>query len=181
MRNRTGSITLLLATMLGATTVMASDLYVYPAKGQSADQQGKDEYECYQWAKRDTGFDPMAAPTASSPAPSTQQRRGGVARGALGGAAIGAIAGDSSDAQFDAAQSAAGTGDLTAFEVEHGIGVKMGSVQPGHLHCRPFGTVAGMPGLPPRRVGVRVPDLGDGDETVVDAQVWGRSLTPAPS
>ena len=75
---------------------MASDLYVYPAKGQSADQQGKDEYECYQWAKRDTGFDPMAAPTTSTPAPSSQQRQGGVLRGGLGGAAIGGIV-DGSD------------------------------------------------------------------------------------
>ena len=90
-------------TMLGMEALMASDLYVYPAQGQSADQQSKDEYECYQWARRDTGFDPMAAPTASTPAPSTQQRRGGVARGALGGAAIGAIAGDSSDAGKGAA------------------------------------------------------------------------------
>ena len=104
MRNRTQSITLMLAMMLGTTAVMASDLYVYPAQGQSADQQGKDEYECYQWARRDTGFDPMAAPTTSTPAPTTQQRSGGVARGALGGAAIGGIIGGSS--------SDAGTGAL---------------------------------------------------------------------
>ena len=96
MRNRTGSITLILAMMLGTPSVIASDLYVYPAKGQSADQQSKDEYDCYQWAKRDTGFDPMAAPTTSTPAPSSQQRRGGVLRGGLGGAAIGGIV-DGSD------------------------------------------------------------------------------------
>ena len=104
MRNRTGSITLMLAAMLGTTAAMASDLYVYPAKGQSADQQDKDKYECYQWAKRDTGFDPMSTPTTSTPAPTTQQRSGGVARGALGGAAIGGIIGGSS--------SDAGTGAL---------------------------------------------------------------------
>jgi hypothetical protein len=103
MRNRTGSVTLFLTAMLGMGSVIAQELYVYPAKGQSAEQQDKDKYECYQWAKRDTGFDPMAAPTTSSPAPSTQQRRGGVARGALGGAAIGAIVGDSSDAGKGAA------------------------------------------------------------------------------
>ena len=98
MRNRTGFITLMLAMMLGTTAVMASDLYVYPAKGQSKDQQGKDEYECYQWAKGDTGFDPMATPTTSAPAPSTQQRQGGVVRGGLLGAAVGGIAGCSDDA-----------------------------------------------------------------------------------
>ncbi len=92
-----------LSMMLATGPVLAQDLYIYPAKGQSAEQQNKDEYECYQWAKRDTGFDPMAVPRASSPAPSTGQRRGGVARGALGGAAIGAIAGDSDDAAKGAA------------------------------------------------------------------------------
>ena len=96
MTNRTGFINLMLAATLGTTVAMASDLYVYPAKGQSADQQDKDKYECYLWAKRDTGFDPMAAPTTSTPAPTTRQRQGGIARGGLGGAAIGAIA-DGSD------------------------------------------------------------------------------------
>lgn len=103
MSNKTGLISILLAGLLGMDTVTASDLYVYPAKGQSADQQNKDEYECYQWAKRDTGFDPMAAPTTSTPAPSTEQRRGGVVRGGLGGAAIGAIVGNSDDAAKGAA------------------------------------------------------------------------------
>ena len=103
MRNKTGSITLILAMMLGTPSVIASDLYVYPAKGQSADQQSKDEYDCYQWAKRDTGFDPMAVPTTSTPAPTTEQRQGGVLRGALGGAAIGGIVGGSDDAGKGAA------------------------------------------------------------------------------
>ena len=92
-----------LSMLLVTGTVMADELYVYPAKGQSAKQQDKDKYECYQWAKKDTGFDPMAAPTASSPAPTTQQHRGGMLRGGLGGAAIGAIVGDSSDAGKGAA------------------------------------------------------------------------------
>ncbi len=76
----------------------AADLFVYPAKGQSAEQQKKDEFECYGWAKGQTGFDPMAAPRASSPAPRQGDTGvgavGGAARGAAGGAIIGAIAGD---------------------------------------------------------------------------------------
>ena len=32
--------------------------YVYPAKGQSPDQQKKDESACYQWAVQQTGIDP---------------------------------------------------------------------------------------------------------------------------
>ncbi|MEZ4598361.1 MAG: glycine zipper domain-containing protein [Syntrophotaleaceae bacterium] len=69
--------------------------FVYPAKGQSADQVGKDKFDCYQWARQQSGFDPMQQTTAQAPA---AQRRGGGLRGAAGGAlagaAVGAIAGD---------------------------------------------------------------------------------------
>ncbi len=34
------------------------DLIVYPKNGQSADQQAADKYECYSWARGQTGFDP---------------------------------------------------------------------------------------------------------------------------
>jgi hypothetical protein len=70
----------------------------YPSKGQSAQQQNKDEGECFAWAKQQTGIDPMAvanAPTQESgPAVGGGERVKGAARGAVGGAAIGAIAGD---------------------------------------------------------------------------------------
>lgn len=42
-------------------------LVPYPSKGQSAEQQGKDEGECYGWAKQQTGIDPTAV--ASTPPP----------------------------------------------------------------------------------------------------------------
>ena len=75
--------------------MLAADAYVFPAKGQSNDQMEKDKYACYEWAKGQTGFDPMKRPTATSAAP---EERGGVvggaARGALIGVAAGAIAGD---------------------------------------------------------------------------------------
>ena len=35
-----------------------SDLIVYPKNGQSKDQQAADQYECYNWSKGQTGFDP---------------------------------------------------------------------------------------------------------------------------
>jgi hypothetical protein len=35
-----------------------SDLIVYPANGQTKDQQAADQYECHNWAKGQTGFDP---------------------------------------------------------------------------------------------------------------------------
>ena len=82
-----------------AVTAMAQKPIVYPAKGQSAQQQSKDDAECYAWAKQTTGIDP--AVVASSPPPQNTgpavgggERVGGAVRGAAGGGAIGAIAGD---------------------------------------------------------------------------------------
>jgi hypothetical protein len=34
------------------------DFYVYPRSGQSQEQQAADRYECHNWAKGQTGFDP---------------------------------------------------------------------------------------------------------------------------
>ena len=65
--------------------------YIYPAQGQSKEQQGKDEFECHQWAVEQTGFDPTKPPPATDP--SSQPSRGGAVRGAAGGAALGAIGG----------------------------------------------------------------------------------------
>jgi len=96
MKKSIPSFAAILGSLLVSGTVAAQDLYIYPAKGQSAEQQDKDKYECYAWAKNDTGFDPMAAPTTTTAAPGGQQKSGGVVKGALGGAALGAIIGDSS-------------------------------------------------------------------------------------
>ncbi len=75
------------------------DVIVFPAKGQSQDQTEKDKFDCYQWAKQQTGFDPMQVPKTSSPPPQQQAREGGRLKGAAGGAiagvAIGKIAGKS--------------------------------------------------------------------------------------
>ena len=73
---------------------LATELYIYPAGGQSAEQMDKDKYECYNWARKDSGFDPMAVPTATSAPPEGQKKSGGVAKGGLAGAATGAIIGD---------------------------------------------------------------------------------------
>lgn len=73
------------------------DLMIYPKKGQSPEQMGKDRYECQGWAVQQSGFDPsMPQETASSTSsePARRPLVGGAARGAAAGAAIGAIAGD---------------------------------------------------------------------------------------
>jgi len=70
----------------------------FPAKGQSPPQQNQDEGTCYAWAKNQTGIDPIAVasapPPPSGPAVGGGERVKGAAAGALGGLAIGAIAGD---------------------------------------------------------------------------------------
>jgi len=33
-------------------------LFIYPAAGQSEEQQARDRYECHRWAQSETGFDP---------------------------------------------------------------------------------------------------------------------------
>lgn len=68
----------------------AQEPIVYPSKGQGKEQVEKDKFACYQWAKDQTGFDPMKTPTASTPPP---QQKGGAVKGAAGGAALGAIGG----------------------------------------------------------------------------------------
>jgi hypothetical protein len=97
-----------------------TQVYFYPQKGQTVEQQSRDHYECYNWAIKQTGFDPSL-----SPLPPEQRVRvvplpppghdtaafavvgavlgailGGrhAAGGALIGAAGGAVAGTASDA-----------------------------------------------------------------------------------
>jgi hypothetical protein len=80
-----------------ASAPAVAQMVVYPAKGQSAAQQQKDETECYAWAKGQTGYDPAQATPYAAPPPPPQhegERARGAARGAAGGAVIGAIAGD---------------------------------------------------------------------------------------
>ena len=99
---------LIVVTFLYGTAV-AQELVIYPAKGQSNEQTEKDKFECYSWAKGQSGFDPMVTPQATTPPPSGQTKSvaGGAAIGGVGGAAlgagIGAIAGGSRGAGKGAA------------------------------------------------------------------------------
>ena len=84
-------------------------LFAFPKNNQNADQQLKDEADCYGAAKQRTGVDAQAQPPATlsedekkaaqqQAAANAQQQKGtavrGAAGGAAGGAAIGAIAGN---------------------------------------------------------------------------------------
>ena len=72
---------------------LSPKVYFYPLQGQSAEQQDRDKYECYLWARKETGFDPGSAnaPVARRvevvPAPAPG---GDTAVGAVTGAVIGA-------------------------------------------------------------------------------------------
>jgi hypothetical protein len=92
--------------------VFAQDVFVYPEKGQSQEQMEKDKYECYTWAKGQTGFDPMEVPTATAPPPQQQAQQGGVARGAARGATVGVVAGAIGDDAGKGAAIGAASGAL---------------------------------------------------------------------
>jgi hypothetical protein len=99
MEHYTKRVAAALATtilVIGATVALAqtTKTYVYPQKGQSKDQQSKDEAECRTWAKEQSGVNPDAAPTPAQLGSHARGAAGGAARGAAGGAAVGAIAGD---------------------------------------------------------------------------------------
>ena len=99
---------LILAGILSAasTGLVASELMIYPNDGQDDAQQEQDNFQCYSWAKGESGFDPMAPPTATEAPPQQQAKRGGVGRGALRGAAVGGIIDGSDGAKTGAAAGA---------------------------------------------------------------------------
>lgn len=87
-------ISVLLIFSIGfAGSVSAQDPIVYPAKGQSDDQMEKDKYQCYSWAKNQTGFDPMKTPTTTSGPPAKEKEVWGAGKTGVAGGATGAIIG----------------------------------------------------------------------------------------
>ncbi len=92
----------------GQKTLAATlNVYVFPAKGQSSEQQSTDEAGCYTWAVQNTGSDPFdLQKQAQEQSQRTEQAKQqakkagsgagaqGAVRGAAAGALIGAIAGD---------------------------------------------------------------------------------------
>ncbi|MBZ5600078.1 MAG: hypothetical protein LAN83_17345 [Acidobacteriia bacterium] len=138
-----GMIILVLITVAGAQQPAASapqaapqktissylGLHTFPAKNQAKEQQQQDEMACYDWAKQDSGFDPLAALTAqqqaASPAPAQANMpdtRGAGVKGAAGGAAtgavVGAIAGDAGKGAAAGAAAGAMTGRARARRAE---------------------------------------------------------------
>ena len=72
-------------------------LFVFPSQEQDKEQQELDEYNCYKWAKEQTGINPMKVDQIEAEQVDTSPDGSavvGAAGGAAAGAAIGAIAGD---------------------------------------------------------------------------------------
>ena len=92
-------------------SALAQDLIVYPAKGQSQDQMEKDKFECYGWAKGQTGFVPKQMPTATTAPP--PKAEGSVAGGAVRGGAGGALLGLGIGAITGSAKKGAAIGALS--------------------------------------------------------------------
>lgn len=101
--------------------------FVYPANGQSAEQQQRDEGECHVWAVNQTGFNPA---TASQPTQGGLLRGG--ARGAAGGAVIGAIAGDAGKGAAAGAAGGALIGGMRRRDAQQ----QQASAQDAYLRAR---------------------------------------------
>ena len=105
----------LLGTLCGlalSTTALADELMIFPNADQTAEQQEQDKFACYNWAKGESGFDPMAPPTATEPPPQEEAPKGGAGKGLVRGAAVGGIVGDSSKSAKRGAAAGAAVGGM---------------------------------------------------------------------
>ncbi len=92
-----------LAQDSGKTLAATLEVFVFPTEGQAADQQSKDEAECYSWAANNTQSDPFqlqkdneaTQEQAEQQVAQTQSAtQGAGAKGAVRGAAAGALIGE---------------------------------------------------------------------------------------
>jgi hypothetical protein len=90
---------------------VSAQQYVYPAKGQSPDQQKKDEAQCHTWAVQQSKYDPAnpppAATTTQPGTTATGVTRGAGVRGAARGAVVGEVVGGDAGAGAAAGAAAA--------------------------------------------------------------------------
>ena len=107
------TIALACVLFIASTPFTIAQQFVYPAKGQSPEQQKTDEAACYSWAVQQSGYDPARPPAAPTAAPQPTTATGstpgagvrGAARGALVGEVVGGDAGTGAAAGAVAARS----------------------------------------------------------------------------
>ena len=90
MRWRSGWLVAVGLAAQAMAGLAAAQVYIYPERGQSPQQQSRDQQECSGWAMQQTGYNPAAPPP---PPPVSSGPQGQVVRGAAGGAALGAVGG----------------------------------------------------------------------------------------
>jgi hypothetical protein len=112
-------ITAALAACAAIAGSAVAGQYIYPTKGQSAEQQNKDSYECYGWAKAQSGVDPGAPPPPIDRGQRAGSTVGGAARGAALGAAVGGIAGNAGKGAAAGAVVGGARGRRRGIEAEH--------------------------------------------------------------
>jgi hypothetical protein len=108
MKQRTFWLLALAAAMISQA---GAQQFVYPAKGQSPQQQKSDEAACYTWAVQQSGFDPAKPPpqqaAAKPPTTATGTTPGAGVRGAARGAVVGEVVGGDAGAGAAAGAAAA--------------------------------------------------------------------------
>jgi predicted lipid-binding transport protein (Tim44 family) len=120
--------------------------FIYPSKGQTPEQQKKDEAECYLWAVQQSGYDP------ANPAPAPSQAahkpvKGGLVKGAAAGAAVGAIGGNNVGnaalkgaavggvVQHSANRNAAANSNLAAAQYQQQLQAALASYKKARAAC----------------------------------------------
>lgn len=84
-------VVIALAMLLEPSSGFANAPIIYPANGQTMEQQGADEAQCRGWAQQQTGVSPQSTPPEYY---SSGYSSPGVVGGAARGAALGAIGGE---------------------------------------------------------------------------------------
>ena len=106
------------AAALVSESALPQQRFVYPARGQSQQQQQKDEFECHQWAIQQTGYDPSNPQRQSSapppPSGSAEPEAGSGARGAVRGAVVGGVIGGIGGRGGEGAAAGAVVGGIAA-------------------------------------------------------------------
>lgn len=92
------SLMLLLPFQASASSLAGSvGLFVYPPEGKTQSEREQDDYQCYNWAKNETSYDPMNSNTPQKVEADPHAKAGSGFRGALRGAARGAVIGEVAD------------------------------------------------------------------------------------
>ncbi len=105
----------------GETLASTLEVFVFPSAGQAADQQSKDESECYSWAASNTGSDPFELQKQSEQQAQQTEQQVAQAKSATQGAVAGRrrSRAASQQAQQQAQQQGAAQQQATAEQVDN--------------------------------------------------------------